>query len=51
MWHSPLTAENINDLERVQKTAVKVILGDRHITYTNDLNILDILTLPVALSL
>ena len=27
LWHSSLTQKNINDLERVQKTAVKIILG------------------------
>ena len=45
VWHSSLTEENRNDLERVQKTALKVILGDKYITYKNALNILDILTL------
>ena len=29
VWHSSLTAENKNDLERVQKTALKVILGEK----------------------
>ena len=27
VWHSSLTEENINDLERIQKTACKIILG------------------------
>ena len=27
MWHSSLTKENIEDLERVQKSAVRIILG------------------------
>ena len=27
VWHSSLTQENIDDLERVQKSAVKIILG------------------------
>ena len=45
VWHSSLMEENRNDLERVQKTALKVILGDKYITYKNALNILDILTL------
>ena len=29
VWHSSLTSENINDLERVQKSAIKLILQDR----------------------
>ena len=29
VWHSSLTAENKNDLGRVQKTALKVILGEK----------------------
>ena len=45
MWHYSLTEENRNDLERLQKSALKVILGDKYITYQNALNILDILTL------
>ena len=45
VWHSSLTEENKNDLERVQKTALKVILGDRFQTYKNALMILDIETL------
>ena len=43
VWHSSLTEENKNDLERVQKTALKVILGD--MSYENILKILDIETL------
>ena len=34
VWHSSLTTDNINDLERVQKTALKVILGDNYKFYT-----------------
>ena len=45
VWHSSLTAENKNDLERVQKTALKIILGQRFKSYENALNILDITTL------
>ena len=33
VWHSSLTEENSNDLERVQKAAVKIILGNQ---YKND---------------
>ena len=45
VWHSSLTNDNINDLERVQKTALKVILGDSYKSYEAALNILDIETL------
>ena len=30
VWNSSLSAENINDLERVQKSALKIILGEKH---------------------
>ena len=45
VWHSSITEENRNDLERVQKTAFKIILGDRYKTYQNALNILNLETL------
>ena len=45
VWHSSLTEENINDLERVQKTAIKVILQDKYKGYKNGLAQLDIETL------
>ena len=45
VWHSSLTEENKNDLERVQKTALKVILGVKYKSYENALRILDIETL------
>ena len=45
VWHSSLTNENINDLERVQKTALKVILGDSYRSYEAALTRLDIQTL------
>ena len=35
VWHSSLTQENIDDLERVQKSALRIILKDRYKTYTN----------------
>ena len=40
-----MTEENRNDLERVQKTALKVILGQRYKTYKNALNLLNLETL------
>ena len=45
VWHSGLSAENINDLERVQKSAVKIILGDNYLGYRESLLKLDMETL------
>ena len=42
VWHSSLTEENANDLERVQKIAVKIILGDKFQNYEQGLVKLDI---------
>ena len=42
VWHSSLSAENSNDIERVQKTALRVILGDQFKTYKNALTILNL---------
>ena len=33
VWHSSLTQENSNDIERVQKSAVKIILGKEYSDY------------------
>ena len=38
MWHSSLTEENISDIERVQKSAIKVILDDKYNGYLNGLS-------------
>ena len=37
VWHSSLTEDNISDLERVQKSAIKVILQDQYKGYKNGL--------------
>ena len=37
VWHSSLTEENISDLERVQKSAVKVILDSNYNGYQSGL--------------
>ena len=37
VWHSMLTKENVDDLERVQKAALKIILGTKFINYENAL--------------
>ena len=45
VWHSSLSQENINDLERVQKSAMKIILKNRFQGYQNALNRLKLKTL------
>ena len=45
VWHSSLSQQNINDLERVQKSALKIILGQKYTNYENSLSKLDILSL------
>ena len=37
VWHSSLTEENISDLERIQKSAVKIILQEKYKGYENGL--------------
>ena len=41
VWHSSLTENNVSDLERIQKTAVKIILGDQFQSYEQGLIKLD----------
>ena len=45
MWHSSLTKENRQDLERVQKAALKVILGKDYNDYDEALKLLNIQSL------
>ena len=45
VWHSSLTQENIDDLERVQKSAAKVILQENYIGYKKSLQRLNLETL------
>ena len=45
VWHSSLTEQNKSDLERVQKSALKVILGLKYEKYKKALNDLDLVTL------
>jgi hypothetical protein len=42
VWHRTLTQENIEDIERVQKSAFKIILNDKYESYTKALVKLDI---------
>ena len=41
VWHKILTRENEIDLERIQKSAFRVILGDKYISFENALYALD----------
>ena len=45
VWHSRLTEENASDLERVQKSAMKVIFQEKFNGYQNCLNKLNLPTL------
>ena len=42
VWHSSLTKKDSKDLERVQKAALRVILGDRYRNYEEALKIIKI---------
>ena len=45
VWHSSLVKRNINDLERIQKAALRVIMGKQFINYKNSLKELNLETL------
>ena len=45
VWHSSLTQKNRDDLERVQKVAVKIIAGTKSLPYNEALKILKLETL------
>ena len=45
VWHSSLTQGNVSDIERVQKAALHVMLGDGYVSYKNALNITSLETL------
>ena len=38
VWHSSLSIQNINDIERVQKPVFKLILGEKYKNYENALH-------------
>ena len=40
VWHRSLTQENENSLERIQKSAFRIILGQNYISYKNAQNVL-----------
>ena len=41
VWNSSITEENSNDIERVQKNALKIILQDGYLSYENALHIMN----------
>ena len=41
VWHSSLTVQNREDLERVQKSAIRLILGNQYQGYKKSLKILE----------
>ena len=45
VWHSSLTRENIDDLERVQKSALRTILQEKYKSYKQGLALLNLETL------
>ena len=42
VWHSGLSLQNTEDLERIQKIALKIIVKEKYKDYQNALNILDL---------
>ena len=44
-WHSGLTAKQSDQIERVQRVALSIILGNHHTSYKSALNLLSIETL------
>ena len=45
VWHSAIANEQTTDIERVQKTSLKIILKDKYQNYNHALNILELETL------
>ena len=45
VWHSSLTKEDANILERVQKTSLRIILGESYVSYQSALEICNLKTL------
>ena len=42
VWHASLTAQNIEDLERIQKSAFKIILTKKYINYNQACELLSL---------
>ena len=47
VWHSAITEQNATDLERVQKNAFRIILGDKYKSYENARKLLNLDSLKV----
>ena len=45
VWHSSLTLEDFHDLERVQKNALKIILQEAYLSYSNAMSLTGLQTL------
>ena len=45
VWHSSLTSEQSNSLEMIQKTCLRVILGENYVSYGAALEMCDLVTL------
>ncbi len=45
VWHSNITQQCERNLERVQKSALRIILGDKYVSYDNALKTLKLQTL------
>ena len=45
VWHSSLTVELVNTLERVQKVCLRVILGEKYVSYSTALELCNLKTL------
>ena len=45
VWHSSLSKTNVNDIERIQKSAVKLILKENYENYESALKLLNLDTL------
>ena len=41
VWQAGLTLQEINQIERVQRTALYIILGDKYYNYENALDVLE----------
>ena len=42
VWHSSLSKTNVNDIERIQKSAVKLILKENYENYESALKLLNL---------
>ena len=47
VWHSSLSMKDRNDLERVQKSALRVILGEKYTSYKHALDVMRIESLEM----